>query len=81
MPTEKYQPFASKMREDLLRKLKLLSAAEGKPMMLLLEEAVTQYLSYRKFSQETLEVRESGARYSVSFDVPADKQGNKEDQS
>ena len=71
-----YQPFASKMREDLLKSLKLISAAEGRSLQSLLEEAVAQYLSNRRFSQETSEIHEKAARYSVSFDVMADKQGN-----
>ena len=71
--SDEYQPFASKMRHDLYKSLKLISAAEGKPIQLLLEEAVIQYLADRRFTQETLEVRESAARYSMSFDVSADK--------
>lgn len=76
--TNEYQPIASKMRQDLYKSLKLISAAEGKSIQALLEEAVTQYLANRRFTQETSEVRESAARYSVSFDVSADKKdGNK----
>jgi len=76
--SDEYQPFASKMRHDLYKSLKLISAAEGKPIQLLLEEAVIQYLADRRFTQETLEVRESAARYSMSFDVSADnKDGRK----
>lgn len=74
MPKDDYQAFASKMREDLLRSLKLLSAAEGRSLQSLLEEAVSQYLGYRKFSERTSEIREDGANYSVSFVVPKDKQ-------
>jgi len=74
MTNEKYQPFASKMREDLLKSLKLISAAEGRSIQSLLEEAVMQYLDNRRFSQETSEIREDSARYSVSFDVSKDKQ-------
>ena len=70
--SDEYQPFASKMRQDLYKSLKLISAAEGKPIQTLLEEAVIQYLADRRFTQETLEVRESAARYSMSFDVSAD---------
>ena len=76
--SDEYQPFASKMRQDLYKSLKLISAAEGKPIQLLLEEAVIQYLADRRFTQETSEVRESAARYSMSFDVSADnKDGDK----
>ena len=76
--TNEYQAFASKMRQDLYRSLKLISAAEGKPIQTLLEEAVTQYLANRRFAQETSGVRESAARYSVSFDVSEKKKdGNK----
>ena len=66
---KKYKMFASKMREDLYRRLKLLSAAEGKSIQTLLEEAVIQYLGNRRFSEEELVVREKGARYSISFDI------------
>ena len=48
----KYKMFASRMREDLYRSLKLLSAAEDKPIQILLEEAVTEYLLNRKFEKE-----------------------------
>jgi len=65
--------FASKMREDLYRSLKLLSAAEGKSIQALLEEAVIQYLGDRRFSEEALTVRENGARYSISFDISDNK--------
>ncbi len=70
--SDEYQAFASKMRQDRYKSLKLISAAEGKPIQSLLEEAVIQYLADRRFTQETLEVRESAARYSMSFDVSAD---------
>lgn len=49
-----YKLFASKMREDLYRNLKLLSAAEGKSIQTLLEEAVNDYLNKRQFSREEL---------------------------
>ena len=68
-----YKKFASKMRDDLYRKLKLLSAAEDKSIQVLLEEAVTQYLEYREFSEELPMIKEGGARYSVSFDIPKKK--------
>ena len=73
MTNKESQPFASKMREDLMKSLRMISAAEGKSIQILLEEAVTQYLANRRFTQETSEIRESGARYSVSFDVSAEK--------
>jgi len=76
--SDEYQPFASKMRQDLYKSLKLISAAEGKPIQLLLEEAVIQYLADRRFTQETSEVRESAARYSVSFDVSEEKKNQSE---
>lgn len=69
-----YQPIASKMRQDLYKSLKLISVAEGKSIQTLLEEAVTQYLADRRFTHETSDVRENSARYSVSFDVSADKE-------
>lgn len=68
-----YKKFASKMRDDLYRKLKMLSAAEGKSIQILLEEAVKQYLDNRGFSEEPNMISESGARYSVSFDISNDK--------
>ena len=48
----KYKSYASKMREDLYRGLKLLSAAQGKSIQSLLEEAVTEYLEGRLFAVE-----------------------------
>ncbi|MBW2095692.1 MAG: hypothetical protein JRI80_12470 [Deltaproteobacteria bacterium] len=73
--TNEYQPFASKMRQDLYKSLKLISAAEGTSIQNLLEEAITQYLANRRFIQETLEVRESETRYSISFDVSEKSNG------
>jgi len=70
---KKYKMFASKMREDLYRSLKLLSAAEGKSIQKLLEEAVIEYLDKRRFSEEHMMVRESEDRYSVSFDISDNK--------
>ncbi len=67
---KKYKAFASKMREDLYRSLKLLSAAEGRPLQVLLEEAVIQYLNSRGFKEKEFIVKEEGARYSVSFEIP-----------
>ena len=65
------------MRHDLYKKLKVLSAAEGKSIQTLLEEAVTQYLDYRKFSyseeSSASGVAESAERYLISFDVSKDK--------
>lgn len=51
---KKYKIFASKMREDLYKNLKLLSVAEGKSIQALLEEAVIDYLDKRRFSREEL---------------------------
>ena len=70
---EQYRTFASKIREDLYQSLKLLSAAEGKPIQTLLEEAVTDYLAKRKFTKEELMVRENEARYAISFGVSKNK--------
>ena len=61
--------FASKMREDLYRSLKLLSAAEGKSIQKLIEEAVIEYLEKRRFSEKQMGVAEKAARYSISFDI------------
>lgn len=71
---KKYKMFASKMRQDLYRKLKLLSAAEGKSIQTLLEEAVIQYLADRRFSEEESMIREKGPRYSISFDISQNKE-------
>lgn len=60
----KYKMFASKMREDLYRSLKLLSAAEDKPVQKLLEEAVTEYLDGREFQHTVSMVSEGGVTYS-----------------
>jgi hypothetical protein len=70
---ETYRLFASKMREDLYRRLRLLSAAEGKPIQALLEEAVTRYLADRRFSEEQGRIGEPAGRYSVSFDMVDDQ--------
>ncbi len=71
---KKYKVFASKMRQDLYRNLKLLSAAEGKSIQTLLEEAVIQYLADRRFSEEASMIREKGPRYSISFDISQNKE-------
>lgn len=47
----KYKRFASKMREDLLRQLKMVSAIEDKQIQQLLEEAITQYLVKYKVTE------------------------------
>ncbi|MEA3486492.1 MAG: hypothetical protein U9R20_02430 [Thermodesulfobacteriota bacterium] len=60
----KYKMFASRMREDLYRSLKLLSAVEDKPVQKLLEEAVTDYLDDREFQHTVSMVSEGGVRYS-----------------
>jgi hypothetical protein len=74
---KKYKPYASKMREDLYRKLKVLSAAEDKPIQTLIEEAVADYLEKRQFTEEPLMIREDSApygyRFSVSFGTPDKK--------
>jgi hypothetical protein len=68
-----YKKFASKMRYDLYRKLKLLSAAEGKSIQTLIEEAVIHYLDNRGFAEGA--EGENATRYSISFDVSKDKKG------
>jgi len=47
----KYKRFASKMREDLLRQLKMVSAIEGKQIQQLLEEAIAEYLDKYKVTE------------------------------
>ena len=74
----KYKAFASKMRKDLYRNLKLISAAEGKPIQALLEEAVEQYIENRGFKEEPLKVKKNMAYYSVTFAVPKDKEESEE---
>jgi len=57
-----YKLFASKMREDLYRNLKLISAAEGKSIQALLEEAVNDYLEKRRLS-----IKESSNGKSITM--------------
>lgn len=71
----KYKAFASKMREDLYRNLKLLSVAEGKSIQILLEEAVGEYLSRRVFSRE--EGAGAGAVREVTMRYGAPESGSK----
>lgn len=66
-----YKMFASKMREDLYRSLKLLSAVEDKPIQKLLEEAVTKYLDGREFTQQVSE--NSVTYFSVRQNDPESK--------
>ena len=51
-----YKAYASRMRNDLYRSLKLISVAEDKPIQAIIEEAVTNYLVSRdiktKFSDD-----------------------------
>jgi len=68
-----YKLFASKIREDLYRSLKLISAAEGKSIQTLIEEAVNEYLEKRRFSEKKMGVAEPGSRYLVSFDISDNK--------
>ena len=83
-----YEPWVeklSKMREDLYRNLKLVSAAEGKPLQTLLEEAVMQYLDNRKFSEKPIsQVKEDsapyGRRYTVSFDIVKENEEEKSEE-
>lgn len=60
----KYKMFASKMREDLYRQLKVISAVDGEPIQKLLEDAVTQYLSSRKIQEEKSQDGEWHVRFS-----------------
>ena len=67
----KYKIFASRMREDLYRSLKLLSAVEDKTIQKLLEEAVTGYLDGCEFKQK---VSENSVTYlSVRRSEPENK--------
>lgn len=69
----KYKMFASRMREDLYRSLKLLSAVEDKSIQKLLEEAVTNYLDGREFEEG---VSEGSVTYlSVRQNDPESKRG------
>jgi hypothetical protein len=77
--SDQYQQFASKMRKDLFKSLKLMSVAEGTSLQALLEEAVSQYLEKRCFTHKTHQVQEKQARYSVSFDVSSDNRGEDEE--
>jgi len=67
---EKYKMFASKMREDLYRQLKVISAVEGKQIQQLLEEAVTQYLDNRELVEEKSEGGEWGVRFCLEPKAP-----------
>ncbi len=67
----KYQRFASRMREDLYRKLKLLSAAEGRSIQDLLEEAVDVYLAKRSF----IERDESEGEWTIRFSTAKVEKG------
>ncbi len=77
MTETEYKPFASKMRENLYRKLRMLAAADDSSVQALLEEAVQDYLAKRQFTEKQMEVREGvapyGKRYSVSFGVQKDE--------
>jgi hypothetical protein len=48
---EEYKAFASKMRTDLYKALKLVSVAEDLPIHELLEDAVLQYLADPRFER------------------------------
>jgi hypothetical protein len=62
----KYKRFASKMREDLFRRLKVVSAVEGKQVQQLLEEAITQYLDKYKVTEDKSEDGEVVVRFSMT---------------
>ena len=47
-----YKAFASKMKDDLYRSLRLISVAEDKSVQMLIEEAVTEYLVKRELKTE-----------------------------
>jgi hypothetical protein len=64
-----YRLFASKMREDLYRSLKLRAVSTDKTIQTILEEAVTRYLADRRFSEEPIGVEGSSIRRSFSFDT------------
>ncbi len=66
----KYKRFASKMREDLYRQLKVISAVEGQPIQKLLEEAVSQYLDSREFVEEDLGVGEWRVQFCAEPKAP-----------
>jgi len=77
MTESEYKPFASKMRENLYRKLRMLAAADDSSVQALLEQAVEDYLEKRQFTEKQMSVREPaaqyGTRYSVSFGVEKDE--------
>jgi hypothetical protein len=70
---KKYKMFASKMRDDLYKNLKLLSAAEDRSIRELLEEAVVEYLERRQFSKEERQGEKSRTMLRVSFTPTKDK--------
>jgi len=64
----KYKRFASKVREDLLRQLKVVSAMQDKQIQQILEDAIVQYLEKYKYQEsisEHGEVQEIQVRYSM----------------
>ena len=69
------------MREDLYRKLKLISTAEDRQIQELIEEAVTEYLSKRHITEERSET-EWTVRYSMEPAVaePTTEYGKKEEE-
>ena len=72
----KYKRFASKMREDLLRQLKMVSAAEGRQIQHLLEEAITEYLDKYKVTEK--ESADGGVVVQLCMGPPAPNDDNKE---
>lgn len=77
---KKYKKYASKMREDLYRKLKIISTAEDRQIQELIEEAVTEYLAKRKIIEKRSET-EWTVRYSMEPRVsePTEPYGSKEE--
>ena len=72
----KYKRFASKMREDLLRQLKMVSAVEGKQIQQILEEAISQYLD--KYKVTETESEEGRTVTMLRMGPPASKNENEE---
>lgn len=69
----RYKRFASKMRDDLLRQLKIVSAVEGKQIQVLLEEAVIQYLEKRQVKEEETNDGKWTVRFSMAPKDPANQ--------
>ena len=70
----KYKRFASKMREDLLRQLKMVSAVEGRQIQHLLEEAITEYLDKYKVTEK--ESEDGGVVVQLCMGPPSSDNNN-----